>query len=91
MIYEHHDFSRWGKNCPADLRAGKAGGMAGFRQTAQAFLDGFWAAKEPEKAPPQEKKTLYRVQAGAFSKRENALALQKKLQQAGFDCYVTGT
>ena len=34
------------------------------------------------------KTTRYRVQVGYFSKKENALALQKKLQQSGFDAII---
>ena len=33
-------------------------------------------------------KTLYKVQVGAFSKKENALALQRKLSNAGYDAFV---
>ena len=33
--------------------------------------------------------TIYRVQVGAYSIRENAEAMQKKLKEAGFDAYIT--
>lgn len=32
---------------------------------------------------------LYRVQVGAYSIKENAEAMQKKLKEAGFDAYIT--
>lgn len=38
--------------------------------------------------PETPSKTLYRVQLGAFSKRENAEALVKKLKAAGFDAII---
>ncbi len=40
----------------------------------------------------QESETgkLYRVQVGAYSKIENARAMAKRLQEAGFDAIVTG-
>lgn len=37
-----------------------------------------------EEAP----KTLYRVQVGAYSKKENADAMQKKLKALGFDSFI---
>ena len=36
-----------------------------------------------------ETSTIYRVQVGAYSIRENAEAMQKKLKEAGFDAYIT--
>jgi cell division septation protein DedD len=38
--------------------------------------------------PNTSSNTLYRVQVGAFSKRENAEALVKKLKAAGFDAII---
>jgi len=38
--------------------------------------------------PLPEKGTLYRVQVGAFAQRENAEAMQKKLQGAGYPSFV---
>jgi cell division septation protein DedD len=34
-------------------------------------------------------KTLYRVQVGAYSKKENADAMAKKLKSLGFDAIIT--
>lgn len=36
----------------------------------------------------QKEKVTYRVQVGAFSVRENAVSLQKKLKQKGFDSVI---
>lgn len=40
------------------------------------------------KAPEAEKKVLYRIQCGAFSKREYAEAYMEKLKKAGFDAFI---
>jgi N-acetyl-anhydromuramyl-L-alanine amidase AmpD len=40
---------------------------------------------------PQPTETLYRVQCGAFRKRENALNLQKELQSKGYQTYIAVT
>ena len=37
---------------------------------------------------PDDSKTLYRVQTGAFSNKANADALEDKLKKAGFDTYM---
>ena len=34
------------------------------------------------------KKTVYRVQLGAFSIKENALAMQQELKDKGYDCFI---
>lgn len=36
-----------------------------------------------------EKKTIYRVQVGAFDRRENALNMKNKLKEAGFEGFIT--
>lgn len=36
-----------------------------------------------------ESQTLYRVQVGAYTKKENAERMKKKLNDAGFDAYIT--
>lgn len=38
--------------------------------------------------PVEKKKTLYRVQVGAYSKKENAEAMLAKLKKAGFEGYI---
>lgn len=48
----------------------------------------------PAPAPEEPKPTptvLYRVQTGAFSKKENALALKAKLEKDGFPTYLVKT
>ena len=47
---------------------------------------------EPTPVDPKPEPTvLYRVQTGAFSKKENALTLKSKLEQAGFATYLVKT
>lgn len=45
--------------------------------------------EEVVQKPAASTGTIYRVQVGAFSVRANAEAMQKKLREAGFDCYIT--
>mgnify|MGYP003319346306 CR=1 FL=1 len=44
--------------------------------------------KTPEKAPEKASGKLYRVQVGAFSKKENAESMLTKLKSHGFDAYI---
>ena len=49
------------------------------------------AYKEPKKETATDTNVggkLYRVQVGAYSKKENAEAMQKKLKAAGFDAVI---
>ncbi|WP_350342336.1 N-acetylmuramoyl-L-alanine amidase [Proteinivorax tanatarense] len=46
------------------------------------------ARPKEDKASKGSGKKLYRVQAGAFSKKENADKLLKRLKSAGFDAYI---
>lgn len=41
--------------------------------------------------PYVPEKTVYRVQVGAFLEKENAQALQKRLQELGFEAFITET
>ena len=41
-----------------------------------------------EETPTGDKKTLYRVQVGAYSVKANAEAMKQKLQAAGFDAFI---
>ncbi len=41
--------------------------------------------------PVTEAKELYRVQVGAYGVRENAEAMLEKIEEAGFDAFVTGS
>lgn len=45
--------------------------------------------KAEPKAPDNNKKVNYIVQAGAFSEKKNAEALVKKLKAAGFDAFIS--
>ena len=88
FIFMHHDFS--GKNCPALMRAGRAGGIEAFRLLAQGYLDEMWGPAdegEAEQKPAASK--LYRVQTGAFSSESAAKAYAKKLESQGIQCFVT--
>lgn len=69
-----HWFSKHGKS------------MDTFRAAVKARLE---EDKTPAPAEP-EKRTIYRVQVGAFSKKSNAEALLAKVKAAGFtDAYIT--
>ena len=47
-----------------------------------------WLLGRTVKIEDEEKKVLYRVQVGAFSKKINANAMLVKLKNAGFDGYI---
>lgn len=56
---------------------------------ANGICNFYGVAFVPETPPEaEEPKVLYRVQCGAFSKKENAEALVAKLKAAGFDAIV---
>lgn len=62
-----------------------------FKALVKKYLDALNGGAVDTKKPaetPTETKTLYRVQTGAFAKRENADALAAKLKAAGFDTYI---
>lgn len=46
------------------------------------------SVKEAQPAESEPKKILYRVQVGAYSKKENATAQLKKLKAAGFEGFI---
>lgn len=52
-------------------------------------MDTFRADVKALLAAPEEEGVLYRVQVGAYSKRELAEALLKKVKAAGFDGFIT--
>ncbi len=62
--------------------------MDGFRKAVYAEMNKAASTTTPTENNG-ETKTLYRVQTGAFSKKENATALSDKLKKAGFDTYIT--
>lgn len=75
--------------------------MNGFRKDVKAMMDKIKAESESNTMPeldgvPDEDKVpeannigLYKVQVGAFTKKENAQALDKKVKAKGFNTYVT--
>lgn len=72
---------RWfaNKACPGDWLYSRLGDLA---STVTKRLGG-------TDTKPQPEKSLYRVQTGAFSKKENATAMVSKLKAAGFDAFIT--
>lgn len=71
---------RWfaNKSCPGDYIYSRLGQIASEVNTK---LNG-------ETSPKPTKEILYRVQTGAFSKKENADAMLTKVKAAGFDTYM---
>lgn len=62
-----------------------------FKALVKKYLDALNGGAADTEKPDEtttEAKTLYRVQTGAFKKRENADALAAKLKAAGFDTYI---
>lgn len=57
-----------------------------YAKAAAEFLD--LPKKIVEPVQPTAPDVLYRVQVGAYSKEENAKAMQKKLAAAGFDGFI---
>lgn len=76
----HRDYAN--KSCPGDYLYNRHGEIA-----AEVNKRLGAAAEEPKPEQPTGK-TLYKVQIGAFSKKENAAALEKKVKAAGFETYV---
>lgn len=60
--------------------------MDGFRKDVAAAMG--TATEKPQPDSNGSEKALYRVQTGAFSKKDNATALASKLKAAGFDTYI---
>ncbi len=60
-------------------------GITGQRVQEPAETD---KAEAGEETPTGDKNVRYRVQAGAYSVKTNAEAMQKKLQKAGFDALI---
>ena len=53
-----------------------------------AIAEYFGLKKGSEELPEEELSKLYRVQVGAFSKKENAEKMLQKVKAAGFDTYI---
>lgn len=77
---------RWfaSKACPGDYLYDLHDEIAAEVNARLDALEG--AAPSPDPKPVEQ--VLYRVQTGAFSKKENALALKAKLETEGFDTYL---
>ncbi len=76
---------RWfaNKPCPGDWMYARMGDLAN-KVTAQLGA----ATQTPAKEDKTTSDTLYRVQTGAFKKKENADNLLKKVKAAGFDAFI---
>lgn len=74
---------RWfaNKSCPGNWLYNRLGEVA---ETVTKKL----VVNETTETKP-ETRTLYCVQVGAFSKKQNAINLQTKLKSLGFDTYIT--
>ena len=71
-VVQHNHWS--GKNCPANIRSGKP-------ITWNTFIDKI-------KNKPIENNILYKVQVGAFSKKDNAIKLSNELKKLGYDNFI---
>lgn len=73
---------RWfaNKSCPGEYLYSRHGQIAA---EVNAYLKG-----SPSNSSTTKSETLYRVQVGAFSKKESADAMFKKVKAAGFDAYM---
>ena len=73
---------RWfaNKACPGDYIYDRLGQIA---DEVNARLNG--SASKPE---DESNDVLYRVQVGAFSKKENAETMQKHVKEAGYDSFI---
>lgn len=81
-VKQHNYWS--GKDCPRKIRAGKPYTWDVFIAKVQAFRDAF---DNPE-SDTDTSGTLWTVQTGAFSKKENADAYYKVLTNKGIPCFV---
>lgn len=82
---------RWfaNKSCPGDWLYNRLGDLA-QQVTAKLGSTVTTPPKEETPAPaPATTEKLYRVQMGAFAKKDNADALLKKVKAAGYDAFIT--
>ena len=79
----HRDYAN--KSCPGDYLYNRHGEIAAEvnRRLGVPAED-----QKPEQKPQDEAKSLYRVQLGAFEKKDNATAFAAKLKKEGFDTYI---
>lgn len=60
-----------------------------YKKMAKAIAEGILNKTIESKEEKTNDGTIYRVQVGAYSKKDNAIAMQKKLKDAGFDAFIT--
>lgn len=77
----HRDYAN--KACPGDYLYNRHGEIAAEVNKRLGV-----AAEEPEQSAQDGAKNLYRVQIGAFEKKDNATAFAEKLKKEGFDTYI---
>lgn len=82
LITVHRWFAN--KSCPGDWLYSKLGNVAD--EVTKRLSSG--NNSNEENSNSSSKKVLYKVQCGAFSKRENAESLQKRLKSSGFDSFI---
>ena len=78
---------RWfaNKSCPGDYLYNRHGEIA---TEVNRRLGVPAEEQKPEQKPQDDAKSLYRVQLGAFEKKDNATAFAAKLKKEGFDTYI---
>ena len=74
-VVQHNKWS--GKNCPSNIRSGKP-------ITWNTFINKI-------KNKPIENNILYKVQVGAFSKKDSAIKLSNELKKLGYDNFIVTT
>ena len=79
----HRDYAN--KACPGDYLYNRHGEIAAEvnRRLGVPAED-----QKPEQKPQDDAKRIYRVQLGAFEKKDNATAFAAKLKKEGFDTYI---
>jgi len=79
----HRDYAN--KSCPGDYLYNRHGEIAAEvnRRLGVPAVE-----QKPEQKPQGDAKNLYRVQLGAFEKKDNATAFAAKLKKEGFDTYI---
>ena len=82
LITVHRWFAN--KSCPGDWLYSRLGNVAD--EVTKRLSSG--NSDNEENNNSSSKKVLYKVQCGAFSKRENAESLQKRLKSSGFDSFI---
>lgn len=82
LITVHRWFAN--KSCPGDWLYSRLGNVAD--EVTKRLSSG--NSDNEENSNSSSKKVLYKVQCGAFSKRENAESLQKRLKSSGFDSFI---